>query len=277
MRWIFSKSEDASLTSNSFLKDKSRYVVVLTACIDPSQGSAKTVKVFRSDPLTRLADYEKSLLFWLKIKDCRLQKIVFVENSGYSLDSLKELVLNSNALAKQVEFISLCCNNIPLGLHYGYAELDMLDRAYQTSELIKSSEYFIKATGRLTFPNLPSLLNHLPLKYLFAVDCRNSAFLRRSTHAFTTTQLMIFSTEFYGEKLYGAKADLTMKVPKIEELLYYKLIIFKSQEGAILRWPISVDPVGQAAHWRKNYRSPRQIAINTIRSICRILFPNWWV
>jgi hypothetical protein len=252
------------------------YSVVMTACIDPSGGS---IKIHRSDPSIRLKDYINGLHFWLNIADQRLNKIVFIENSGYPLDAIQDVFSVSNPLRKQVEFISLCCNNYPEEVHYGYAELNMLDEAFTISKILNKSSYFIKATGRLAFPNIPHLLNLLPENYLFSVDCRNNSLFTRSPQVFVTTQLMLFSTSFYRQYLLDAKSGLNREISHIETLLYYKLLSFKDKEGAMLRWPVNVDPVGYAAGWHteKKYNSPKQNATNFVRAICRGVFPNWWV
>jgi hypothetical protein len=249
-------------------------VVVMTACIDPSNGSRK---VHRNDPSIRLQDYINGLNFWLNISDERLNKIVFIENSGYSLKLLQELVDTSNPLNKQVEFVSLCCNDYPPGVHYGYAELSMIDEAFAVSKLLNECSYFIKATGRLTFPTISRLLNHLTKDCMFAVDCRSNSLFISSAQIFVTTQLMIFSTEFYKKYLINAKSELSKDLSHIETLIYRKVLSFNGQDGAMLRWPVNVDPVGFAAHWDKRYDSPKQRIINTVRAFCRIVLPNWWV
>ncbi len=250
------------------------YLLVLTACIDPSTGPAHVV---RKDPQTRLDDYSQAFTFWLSYPDPRVSRILFIENSGYSLGSLKQLVARNNPLSKEVEFISLCCNNYPPQVHYGYAELDMLDQGLSSSRLAQQSEYFIKATGRLKFPSLTRLLNHLPPCYSFAVDCRNNSLFRKSAQVFVTTQLMLFSKLFYDEQLYGIKSEMFTSHGHIEALLYDKLTKFSGRPNAILRWPVNCDPVGQAAHWQKDYASPKQRVINAGRAFCRVVLPKWWV
>jgi hypothetical protein len=252
----------------------SEYVVVISACIDPSNGS---IEVSRSDPSIRLQDYISGLRFWLNISDRRLDKIVFIENSGYPLDALQELAHVSNPLNKQVEFISLCCNEYPEGVHYGYAELNMLDEAFKLSKLLDRSSYLIKATGRLTFPTILRLLDRLNDDYIFAVDCRNNKLFVPCPQVFTTTQLMIFSTSFYRKYLLNLKAGLSKDMVCIETLIYNKLITFQGEKGAILRWSVNVDPSGYSSGWSKSYDSLKQRSINKARAICRILFPNWWI
>jgi hypothetical protein len=257
------------------MNQQNNYVVVMSACIDPSNGS---IKVPRNDPSVRLQDYINGLNFWINIPDRRLDKIVFIENSGYPLDALQELARIFNPLNKQIEFISLCCNEYPEGVHYGYAELNMIDEAFGTSKLINECSYLIKATGRLTFPAISRLLDRLPADFMFAVDCRNnSMFTTSAAQIFTTTQLMIFSTSFYKDYLLNAKSQLSKEVGHIEKLFYYKLMKFQGKKGAILRWPVNVDPSGYSSGWYKNYDSLKQKTTNKARAICRILFPNWWV
>jgi hypothetical protein len=256
------------------MSSSSKYVIVMSACIDPSNGS---IKVPRNDPSIRLQDYINGLYFWLNISDRRLDKIVFIENSGYSLDVLKKMTRVSNPFDKQVEFISLCCNYYPEGVHYGYAELNMIDEAFRLSPLLNESSYFIKATGRLTFPSIPRLIDRLTDDFMFAVDCRNNSIFTSTPQTFTTTQLMIFSTSFYKKHLLNAKSELSKDMTHIEALLYNKLMTFQGEEGAILRWPVSVDPSGYSSDWYKNYDSSKQKVINNMRAISRTILPNWWV
>ena len=255
----------------------SKYVVVISACIDPSTSNGSMQVVSRSDPSIRLQDYINGLHFWLNIPDRRLDKIVFIENSGYPLDALQKLTHVSNPLNKQVEFISLCCNDYPEGVHYGYAELNMIDEAFTLSKLLNESCYFIKATGRLTFPTISRLVDRLTDDFIFAVDCRNNAIFTPYPQVFVTTQLMIFSTSFYSKYLLNVKSELSKDMAFIESLLYKKLVIFQGKEGALLRWPVNVDPSGYSSGWYKNYDSLKQKIINKVRATCRIIFPNWWV
>ena len=255
----------------------STYLILMTACIDP--GNAP-IKVARHDPVLRLADYRNALIFWLHLHDSRITKLVFVENSGYCLDELTALAQRENIYGRKIEFLSLNCNQYPSGIHYGYAELQMIDEALVRSSLLSTSEYFIKATGRLIFPNICRLVDRLPEQFLFSVDARRNSLLVKKNQEFITTQLMVFSTQFYSLILAGCKSEMGGIYKKIERLLYHKLISYEGQPGAILRWPVSIDPVGFAANFEgksKNYSSSRQFIINQLRSFCRIVLPKWWV
>jgi hypothetical protein len=252
-----------------------KYLLVITACIDPSGGPARVV---RADPAVRLEDYRAALRYWLAHPDRRLRDILFLENSGYSLDALREIARSENPLNKQVEFVSMRCNNFPEKTGHGYAELQMLDEGLPQSKLAAVAKYLIKVTGRLTFPDLPRLLDRLPDEYLFAVDSRNSVKFTRVPQVFVTTQLMIFSAEFYRTELAGIREQmLSRNILCIENLFWDKLIPYRGRNGAILRWPVNVDPVGIAAHWEFDYRSGRKRLLSAARAVARVVTPWWWV
>jgi hypothetical protein len=241
------------------------YCVLMTACVDPSKG---TIWIERHDPAVRMQDYVRGLRFWLGLDDSRLRKIVFVENSGHDLKVLRDEVAAFNPMHRQVEFICLDDNFYPEGVHYGYAELAMIDHALATSTLLATATHFVKATGRLSFPGIGRLIDRLP------PDCM----LSRVPQKFISTQLMIFSTAFYRRYLVGAKELLHKDlISHMEDLFYLRLLPFEGQPGAMLRWPVNVAPQGMAGHWQKDYGSPRQRAINLCRAVCRTVFPNWWI
>jgi hypothetical protein len=250
-----------------------RYLVVMTACIDPSRG---WVKVPRGDPEVRLGDYKKALTFWLRHPDPRLHDILLLDNSGYSLDSLRELTAKENAHAKQVEFLSFSCNEYPAGVHYGYAELALLDLGLAQSRLAAECPYFVKATGRFTFPRISRLLDRLPQEYWFAIDCRHHR-TQGKPQRVATTQLMLFATAFYREKLCDIKHLLgPPPMTHIENLFYQQLMPYRGDPRALLRWPVSVDPAGVSAYG-KNYESLGQRVKNRARRVLRVLAPGWWV
>src|SRR5260221_4026412 len=146
-----------------------RYLLVMTACVDPSQGN---YRFSRADPTIRLEDYKTALRFWLQFPDKRIRNILFIENSNYPLDRLKSIAEHENPLKKNVEFIGLDCNWYPPGGHYGYAELRMLDLGLQLSRLRNATTQMIKISGRFKFPSPTRLLNSLPAEFDAVADAR---------------------------------------------------------------------------------------------------------
>lgn len=249
------------------------YVILLTGSIIPSEKADIVI----SDPKNRLMQYCQGIRFWSNLTDTQ-NKIIFIDNSGYGRIKILE------ALSKfgipdldAIDIISHYMNEIPKGLHYGYAELSIIDFALKNLTKLQQSKYFIKATGRLTFPTIGRLLKILPEHFIFAVDTRENNYFVKKPQRFVTTQLMLFNTQFYIDNLIGIQQEMSPQANLIENLFYNKLTQYRDNPKAILRWPVSVDPTGYAAHWDKNYNDTRKRIINTVRSLLRVLAPNWWI
>jgi len=253
-----------------------RFLLTMTACVDPSKGD---LTLSRADPIVRLTDYENSLRYWLKYADARIDKILFIENSGYSLDSLKNIADHENPNGKEVEFVGLDCNWYPPGGHYGYAELRMLDLGLEQSRLRRLTTHMIKTSGRLHFPTLSRLLDRLPPNFEVAADARVRTLLRtKHERPFITTQIILFSHKFYAQRLQKAYEELSQRgIVFIEHLLYDKLIALQGKPEIILRFPCNVDPVGFPAHRTRSYDHPLQKSVYAVRSIVRRVFPSCWI
>jgi hypothetical protein len=254
--------------------DRSSVAVLMTATINPAAAS---ICLHRSDPQQRLQDYSSGLKFWLDFPDDRITSVVFCEKSGHDLSDFAEIVERC-ASTKSVELISTNDNIVPKGLHYGYAEARIIEHALENSSRLAAARYFIKATGRLTFPNVSRLLDRLGDDTLFAVDCRGSRGFIRKREPFVRTELMLFASDFYRRYLMGASAAMAEKgVSHIENHLYAELMKWYGHRGAVLRWTVNVDPRGHAAHWNKQYGSIDDRMKSAIRAITRVVCPNWWI
>lgn len=254
----------------------SQFLLTMTACVDPSKGDWALV---RSDPLVRLRDYEDALRYWLSYADTRIDKILLIENSGYPLDSLKEIADRENPRGKEVEFVSLDCNWYPPGGHYGYAELRMLDLGLQQSKLRSLTTHMIKTSGRFRFSALSRLLDRLPVNFDVAADARIRKVLRqKNERPFITTQIILFSHGFYERHLQKAYNELGQDgVTFIEWLFYDKLIPLRGTPGIFLRFPCNVDPAGFPAHRARSYTHPIQKTVYAIRGAVRQFFPSCWI
>jgi hypothetical protein len=255
-----------------------QYLLVLTATVTPFAGA----QVQRSDPATRREDYKTAFRFWLSHPDPRINRILFLENSEDDLRFLKEIVAQENSLGKEVEFISTSSAAIPPGLHYGWGELKMLDEGLSRSRLVKETSHLIKATGRLTFPDISRLLDRTPAGCDVMVECRIAtlayrrgrnlipALLQRQM-AYTSTQLLIFSHRFYQEHIFGL-VDLmkpNSEPGMIEVLIYNEVIPFEHTNGVYLRFPVNCDPSGVGATLGDVYNSRSKKAIGLVRAAFR--------
>ena len=252
-----------------------RFLLTMTACVDPSKGD---LTLSRSDPILRLTDYENSLRYWLKYADARIDKILFIENSGYSLDSLKILHTTKTPKARKWSSLVLDCNWYPPGGHYGYAELRMLDLGLEQSRLRHLTTHMIKTSGRLRFPTLSRLLDRLPPNFQVAADARVRKLLRtKHERPFITTQITA-PRKSHARRLQKAYEELSQRdIVFIEQLLYDKLIALRGTPEIILRFPCNVDPVGFPAHRTRSYDHPLQKSVYAIRSVVRRVFPSCWI
>ncbi len=253
------------------------YLLVMTACVDPSAGH---YRIDRADPLLRLQDYQDALRFWLRDRDPRLKRILFIENSGYPLDTLRAIAENENPQGKQVEFVPLDCNWYPQSNHYGYAEMRMLDLGLQQSLLRQQTTHMIKVTGRLTFPKLGRLLDHLPEGFDFVADARAwRTPWKKHALPFVGTQLILFSHNFYARHLQTQYEDMAATSHWMESYFYQRLtsVAQDGDHARLLRFPQSADPVGQPAHRGRSYGHPRQRVVNLLRRLIRRVAPGWWL
>jgi hypothetical protein len=167
----------------------------MTACVDPRGVDG----IRRGDPAVRLRDYARALQFWVDLPDERLSHVIVVENSGYDLEPLRELAARRAVRSRRVEFWNLSDNSMPAGVSYGYPELGMLDEASTKIAAWGEAPLIAKVTGRLTFPDLPRLIDRFPADAQFMGDARSRHRPSRRTgeNGTLTTQLMLFTPEFY--------------------------------------------------------------------------------
>ena len=257
------------------MKKEDSCLLVLTACVDPRSAP---MKVWRSDPALRLKDYQQALRFWLALPDRRIQRIVFIENNGYPLDVFREQAARENPLGREIEFISLNCNDYPAHLSYGYAELEMLDLGLPLSRLARPDDVMIKVTGRLTFPGLPRLLDRLPDDLLFAVDGRLGHLLiqRHPKPRTVITQLFLVRLKFFMQDLRGINRRMKDYTDDAEATLCEALGGHAGSPGAIFRWPVNCDPQGHGAFRNRDQQSLRQKFLHTVRAALRVILPELW-
>jgi hypothetical protein len=251
---------------------QARFVVVLTATITPLKGA----QVSRTNPDERRRDYMSGFRFWTQNRDPRLSRILFVENSGASLFEFRQEA--ESAADKDIEFISVPPILLPHGLHYGYAEMQMLDYALSRSRHRSITTHMIKATGRLRFPKISALLDRLPSEFDIAVDtCQALPFgLRRQ--AFVPTQLFLTSHTFYGTYLQDSYHNLRPDYPfYIEHLIYERLKKMSDNPRILSRWPISVEPLGVAGYSGERYDRPSRRALTIVRAALRKPIPGFWL
>jgi hypothetical protein len=250
------------------------FLITLTAAITPD----KNYSIKRRNPELRRADYLRAFHYWLSHPDPRFRKILFLENSGADLSEFNDVAHRSG---KQVEIISTPVTQLPLGWHYGYSELQMLDHGLDRSLLRKETTHMVKVTGRLTMPALPKLLDRLPEGMLVAADGRGGIpFRKMEREHFLRLELFVARHDFYDStlrKTYGLLTDVH-RFPYLAESLFYEILApMKDDKNVVLRFPINCEPVGYAAHTGKAWEGRSRLLVTTARAISRVVAPNVWV
>jgi hypothetical protein len=156
----------------------------------------------------------------------------------------------------------------------------MLDLGLQQSRLRRETTHMIKVTGRLTFPALSNLLDHVPDGFDFVADAR--AWLtpwKKHRIPFVGTQLILFSHDFYAAHLQTQYDRMAESRHWMESFFYQELSQLQqsAEHPRLLRFPRSVDPVGQPAHRSRSYSHPAQRLTNLFRATMRRLAPGWWL
>jgi hypothetical protein len=251
-------------------------IILLTACIDPHPSVADLV---RRDSATRLADYERSLMSWLSLPSASgIDGIVFADNSGHDMSSLRSIADARGLTDMPVEFISAPMEIPPRGVHYGHCELGIIDRCLESSHLLSKTRAFAKVTGRLFFPSLSRLLSFVGDDFLAVVDGRANLALRGQRIPYITTQLMLFDIHFYRRYMYGQRDWLRAErgYTHAENFFFEHLKPFEDLPGISLRFPFNVDPIGVGAHSGRSYSAPAMRIGKTLRAVNRKLIPNVW-
>jgi hypothetical protein len=250
--------------------------LLLTATID-IKGMPKAYPTLAEQ---RQEDYYNSLKYYVT-NHPQIQKIVFVENSGYSLDRVLDAV-KENPHNKQVEFISLNCNDFPRILGKGYGESLLIDQGIQQSELIKTVTHIAKITGRIYLLNLTKILEKIKKPYDCLCDFKDQGYIIKRLLGENTacpnsdTRFLVFSKALYQQYFQPLHHEHKNGCFYFETKYYHAIINSKKEFKVITRFPIEPNFRGVAGHFGgKDYSSkPEQIKY-IIRSFTRKIAP--WI
>ena len=135
-------------------------ILLLTATIQPKTDQPDLAI---ANPVERLKDYRNALEFYaLQLEAGVLDRIVFIDNSGYDLACLSERFTSD-----RIEWISFYDLDYPSTYHRGYGEFRLVDTAFSRSETLKAlgdSDIVWKVTGRYIVKNLATVIRYGPKK-----------------------------------------------------------------------------------------------------------------
>jgi hypothetical protein len=245
--------------------------ILLTATVRPAAFDVGTH--VRRDVATRIADYIAGLRFWDCIDDNRVQAIVFCDNSGEDLTPLREVARD---LRRPTEILTFKDAPAPPKMHYGYGELGIIDYALRHSRRLASGDFFLKSTGRLTFPQISSLLDALPDNISGAVDHRRSYRHEGGPRTRARTQLMVFSPALYAETLFERRDEMRGLCTHIEEFIAYKFETTRFNPPFFRRFPVECPASGVGGNGQ-NFDTWKGICKSFARKIARRFFPHLWL
>ena len=257
----------------SFLDIPNDVTLVLTSSIDVNGMPSSS----RPDPLLRELDYQQTLVYYVTGHP-DIRRILFIENSGWPLDRLKDAARARNPYGKEVEFISLNCNQFPRELGKSYGEMLLLDEGLAQSQLVGKAPYIAKITGRIYVDNVTRLLRSVRRPFDFMVDLRDHGlydmlglnWCGRSGDA----RFFVSSVRFYDEVLRGKYAILNEGNHKfIERLLYDIAKDPRYADRTLRRFPVEAHYRGLAGHLDKQYDSSRERLKRGLRGSLRRLAP----
>ena len=155
---------------------------MLTACIKP----INIPYLERVSEIDRLNDYKETFNKWCNNK--LVDKIIFVENSGYDLSFFKNKA--KDFPQKEIEIISSNLNNtFQKKLGKGYGEYLCFKEIIDKSTIYKNTEFFIKITGRYYMNNYIKFFNEFKKKKADIYICIKDNLSFAESHVFCGSKI----------------------------------------------------------------------------------------
>lgn len=216
------------------------FVVVLTATIEVPSA----VDIKRTDTQLRHQDYKWALKKWLQ-KQTSVSKLVFVENSGYPLDELKEIAHRYNRYGKQIEFLSFNSSGRQ-NMDKSLGELMIMRYALDNSELVKKCDYIAEVGGRVYIRNFDAIIKRIP-KDFDVISCWLGNFSNADLN------LILMRKSFFDTRIFPY---LSRFIDLDRTLSYFEREFAKAVHLALAddyRWfPYAVEPWVQGIGGAKN-------------------------
>jgi hypothetical protein len=171
-------------------------ILILTASIAVPPGAPG---VARADPLLRMQDYRQAFAFYSSFIGKGVDRIVFAENTGSDLQSLREIA-TIKGIASSVDFLTFNGNNFPpiYGRCFGESIIfDEVMRSECCAELPEDTIYW-KSTGRYQVKNLRRMMRTMPRGVELYCDMR-----RRGGRKWADMRFMSWTRKGYDEFLAG--------------------------------------------------------------------------
>ncbi|MDJ0582629.1 hypothetical protein [Crocosphaera sp.] len=230
---------DSTSKANEPLDIENNFALILTAtiCVD------NLPRVYPAEKSVREQQYLNTLNYYLH-NHPRLKKIIFIENSGSSLNALEQATKN-NPYQKQVDFISLN-NNLSYGFKgKGFGECLLIQEGLKESKLIQTVTHFGKLTGRIYLENITQILETCPANFDCICDYKDQGYKFKNALSkqnnitpFCDTRFIAFSWKFYSKYIESLHLQFIEKHPNkgfFIEPEYYRIIHSLEKEAKIIK------------------------------------------
>lgn len=147
------------------------HILLITSTIQPA---AETFLLRVVDAETRLSQYSAALDVYLDMQARGVfDHIVYMDNSGYPLDALRDQVAARGSDAR-VEFLTYT-QALPTKNSRYYLEMDLIDHAMQMSQVIQTHPKAVvwKVTGRYIVSNADKIVATWPSEADLYINLRN--------------------------------------------------------------------------------------------------------
>lgn len=258
---------------NQTLQNKPFNVLLLTATITPPEGAPL---LSRTDPKSRLQDYEKALEFYLQLIGKGIDAIVFAENSNSDVSSLQNIV-HQSGLEDKVEFLVFEGLDYPVNYSRAYGEFKLIDYTMAHSSTInqhKDNLLLWKITGRYIIKNIAKIIARKPSNVDIYVN------LRKYPIPWADMYLLVWTTKAY-EAFFGKILDKMIAEPTFQvhpEQVFIDLLE-QPLENLKVKKRFNVVPLidGFRGSDNQNYSQGRNLRKYYIRSIVNKLLPWLWI
>ncbi len=246
-------------------------ILLITSTIAPAADTF-SLKVVNSR--SRLDDYKSAFLFYCKaLKKNAFERIVYVDNSGHSLDELQEIAVKEG-VDSQIEFISYQSSVDPKINSRFYLEINLIDYFFKNSNLLKNYPDSIvwKVTGRYLIKNISKIISASnDSNYDLYINCRNHPYKVVDFYLVgmsATTYSTIFSNNL---ELYKGTTD--------GEIILREYVdqIDKSQLKILTRFPVVPRILGTRGFDGNKYGGTKDLTKYYFRSILNVLMPSLWL
>lgn len=251
-------------------------ILLMTATIEPNVAMPGTT---RADPDLRRLDYMEALEAYLQMPAGVPDRILFCENSGADLSSLKALVGSANPHGKLVDFLSFR-SDCPQDRGKGYSELDILDRAHEgfllSGDEVENARIW-KVTGRLVVSNLEEMIATSPEHFHLYADFRSVPFIgeRLGGNDWVDTRLFAYTRAGYDRFIYRKKEFVGWTIEKS----LFEMLRNRPEMGSDIVPRFRKQPLiagvcgGSGANYSDNSKQIKQI----IRGVARRAAPFIWL